>query len=196
MTEPGVLVHPHSGLHQLSATVFAALLRTPRGASSIHTARSSLPAAPPCDSRSRLRPRQLVPACTSRCTRLLREPRLPSQATSARLLLHTDTPWTDSAALPLWSVASVRFSPAGKKKWLYEMPWTPNQLSSVLTSFLTSFTSCLYPLPTYLPLPKCPFALPPSGQDFSYSIQIRKPWYTNSSTSSSAKMKLLDFTSE
>lgn len=106
----------------------------------------------PANSRSRLRPRPLTPACTSRCVRLLREQWLRSQATSARLLLHTDTAWTDSAALSLWRVASVRFSPAGKKKGLYEMPWTPNQLSSVLTSFLTSFTSCLYPLPTYLPL--------------------------------------------
>ena len=124
MTELGVHTHPHSGLHQLRATMFTALLCALSGAGCICTARRSLP-APPCTSSSRLQPRQLTSACISWCAWLLREQWLYSWATFTRLILYTHTPWTDLAALSLWCVASARSSPAGKKKRLYEMPLPP-----------------------------------------------------------------------
>lgn len=73
-------------------------------------------------------------------------------------------------------------------KW----PNPSNQLSFILTSFLTSCPCFLFPL--NLLLTKYLFALHPPGQNFSYSILMRKPWYANSSTSSSTRTKLLDFT--
>lgn len=124
MTELGVLVYPHSGLHQHGATAFAGLRCTASKAGSICQAQRSLP-TPPFTFCSRLRPRQLTSACTSWYVCLLQEQWLHSQATFTGHLLYTDAAWTDLTALPLWCMDSSRFSSAGKKKQLDEMPWPP-----------------------------------------------------------------------
>lgn len=139
MTELGVLVHPHSLLHQHGATVFAVLLCTVSKVGSICQAHRSLP-TPPCTFCSRLRPKQLTFACSSWCVWLLQEQWLHSRATFTGHLLYTDTAWADLAALPLWCTASSRFSSAGKEKQLDEMPWPP-QISCPLFGLHSSHLS-------------------------------------------------------
>lgn len=192
MTELGALAQPHSGFCQLGATVFAASSAPwagPAPSAQLSGLCLLLPVLPGQGFDPGSSPLPAPPGTHDYCDRNGCTAGLPSQGSS----------FFQTPLELIWQVFHFGAQPAlgsaqqARKNSYMKCPHPPNRLSSLLTSFLTPFSSCFYPLPTYLLLLKGLFALPPSGQDF-YSILIRKPWYTNSSTSSSARIKLLHFT--